>query len=144
MEILWFILRYFSAQFMAQVSSPRDTFLVVNSQTQSVKHVSLSLLYCDRNSLNERICSESGNCGVAGRDISQRSGPRVYPLHTVLNANASFPRSLLFWCLAFGTFFRLFIRTVLRAREAAKFKQLQPYVSYLCYACTTGPRFKSL
>jgi len=43
-EILWFIFKNFSAQLRAQVSSPRDTFLVVKSQMQSLKQTSLNLL----------------------------------------------------------------------------------------------------
>ena len=43
-EILWFIFKYFSAQFMAQFSSFLLTFLLVKSQTQSLKQISLNLL----------------------------------------------------------------------------------------------------
>ena len=43
-DTLWFIFRYFSAQFKAQVLSLFSTFLVVKSHTQSSKQISLSLL----------------------------------------------------------------------------------------------------
>jgi len=43
-EILWFIFKYFSAQFMAQFSSFLLTFRLVKSQTQSLKQISLNLL----------------------------------------------------------------------------------------------------
>lgn len=58
-DILWFILRYFSIQFIEHLSSWFRTSLNVKSCTQSIKHISVSLLYDIKKSLNCLICSES-------------------------------------------------------------------------------------